>query len=255
MLTGGLAHVALIYYRSPSELTISIILMTGQSFAWRNKAPSISRRRFSAFSTTRHSARLGSARSLGRVQHVAVQRQIRRVFASVNGWLLDCSFPVHSQRLRLKRALFEWLEAYGDIRVRKLVALTMVFLYILYLVTQFRAFRYNRLVYARYTFGLHLVLIYLCALYDFRGIYIRCQERYPQPFLDHPGSDGCSGIFDAFGFFSGRRGRRSAVERPVGYGQISELFRDLFCLCHNALMGARSRWKPTVRSQDTGMPD
>ena len=64
--------------------------------------------------------------------------------ASVNGWILGLLFfPFIVKRLRLKRVLSlpEWLEkTYGDIRVRKLVALTMIFLYTLYLVIQFRAF-------------------------------------------------------------------------------------------------------------------
>ena len=65
-------------------------------------------------------------------------------FASVNGWLLGLLFfPFIVNRLRNKKVLSlpEWLEkTYGDVRVRKLVAVTMIFLYTLYLVIQFRAF-------------------------------------------------------------------------------------------------------------------
>jgi SSS family solute:Na+ symporter len=98
-------------------------------------------------------------------------------FASVNGWLLGLLFfPFIVKRLRLKRALSlpEWLEkTYGDIRVRKLVALTMVFLYILYLVTQFRAFgiivSYMLDIPSGFT---STSLIYLFVLYTTFGGYI-----------------------------------------------------------------------------------
>ena len=68
----------------------------------------------------------------------------------------------------------EWLEkTYGDVRVRKLVALTMIFLYTLYLVIQFRSFgiivSYMLDIPAGFT---STSIIYLFVLYTTFGGYI-----------------------------------------------------------------------------------
>lgn len=138
----------LIYYLAAfGAYTVSIILMTGQSFTWKETKSSfyIGGRRtglissVSTFCATWMSplSLVGYSMWLYRDGYVAF-------FASVNGWLLGLLFfPFIVKRLRGKRVLSlpEWLEkTYGDPRVRKLVALTMIFLYTLYLVIQFRAF-------------------------------------------------------------------------------------------------------------------
>lgn len=138
----------LIYYLAAfGAYTVSIILMTGQSFGWKETKFSfyIGGRKtgmvssISTFCATWVSplSIIGYGMWLYRDGYVAF-------FASVNGWLLGLLFfPFIVRRLRICRVLSlpEWLEkTYGDARARKLVALTMIFLYTLYLVIQFRAF-------------------------------------------------------------------------------------------------------------------
>ena len=139
---------ALIWYLAAfGAYTICIILMTGQSFAWKESRLSfyLGKRQMSFFrSTSTFCATWMSPLSLVGYSIWLYRDGYKAFFASVNGWLLGLLFfPFIIPRLRAKRALSmpEWLEkTYGDARVRKLVALTMVFLYSLYLVIQFRAF-------------------------------------------------------------------------------------------------------------------
>lgn len=98
-------------------------------------------------------------------------------WASINGWMLGLLFfPFIVKRLRRTRAvsLPEWLEKnYGDARVRKLVALTMVFLYVIYLVIQFRAFGIIVSYMLEIPQGFAATsLIYLFVLYTTFGGYI-----------------------------------------------------------------------------------
>ena len=114
----------------------------------------------------------------------------------------------------------------------------------LYLVTQFRAFgiivSYSS-IYLRFTLRPHILL---CSI-RLSGIYIRCQERYPT-FPDHPGSDGQRYSTPAFG---------AAADVLLLKDQLdmvrSELFRDLFCLCHNVLWGS-GHWNPQYVVVDIG---
>jgi len=138
----------LIYYLVAfGAYTVSIILITGQSFGWNETKKSfyLGGRRISMLPSTATFCAtwisplsfVGYSMWLYRDGYVAF-------LASVNGWLLGLLFfPFIVRRLREKYVLSlpEWLwRTYGDVRVRKLVALTMIFLYILYLVIQFRAF-------------------------------------------------------------------------------------------------------------------
>lgn len=138
----------LIYYLFAFGVyTISIILITGQSFAWEENRKSfyLGGRRVSMLpSTATFCATWMSPLSIVGYGMWLYRDGYVAFLASVNGWLLGLLFfPFIVNRLRAKRVLSlpEWLEkTYGDARVRKLVALTMIFLYTLYLVIQFRAF-------------------------------------------------------------------------------------------------------------------
>ena len=171
----------LIYYLLAfGAYTISIILITGQSFAWKETRLSfyLGGRRFSSFPTTAtFCATWMSPLSLVGYSMWLYSDGYVAFLASVNGWILGLLFfPFIVKRLRLKRVLSlpEWLEkTYGDIRVRKLVALTMIFLYTLYLVIQFRAFgiivSYMLDIPSGFT---STSLIYLFVLYTTFGGYI-----------------------------------------------------------------------------------
>ncbi len=170
----------LIYYLAAfGAYTISIILMTGQSFTWKETRSSfyVGRRKaglipsVSTFCATWMSplSLVGYGMWLYRDGYVAF-------FASVNGWLIGLLFfPFIVKRLRVRRVLSlpEWLEkTYGDARVRKLVALTMIFLYTLYLVIQFRAFGVIVSYMLEITPGFAATsLVYLFVLYTTFGGY------------------------------------------------------------------------------------
>ena len=171
----------LIYYLLAfGAYTISIILMTGQSFAWKETRLSfyLGGRRFSALPTTAtFCATWMSPLSLVGYGMWLYSDGYVAFLASVNGWILGLLFfPFIVKRLRMKRVLSlpEWLEkTYGDMRVRKLVALTMIFLYTLYLVIQFRAFG----IIVSYMLDIpsgfaSTSLIYLFVLYTTFGGYI-----------------------------------------------------------------------------------
>ncbi len=171
----------LIYYLLAfGAYTISIILMTGQSFAWKETRLSfyLGGRRFSALPTTAtFCATWMSPLSLVGYSMWLYSDGYVAFLASVNGWILGLLFfPFIVKRLRMKRVLSlpEWLEkTYGDKRVRKLVALTMIFLYTLYLVIQFRAFG----IIVSYMLDIpsgfaSTSLIYLFVLYTTFGGYI-----------------------------------------------------------------------------------
>lgn len=171
---------ALIWYLAAfGAYTICIILATGQSFAWNESRSSfyLGKRQMSWFRTTAtFCATWMSPLSLVGYSIWLYHDGYRAFFASVNGWMLGLLFfPFIVERLRVKRVLSmpEWLEKnYGDARVRKLVALTMVFLYTLYLVIQFRAFgvvvSYMLEIPAGFT---ATSLIYLFVLYTTFGGY------------------------------------------------------------------------------------
>ncbi|MDD4159806.1 MAG: sodium:solute symporter family protein [Synergistaceae bacterium] len=171
----------LIYYLLAfGAYTICIIMMTGQSFAWKETRLSfyLGGRKFSAFPTTAtFCATWMSPLSLVGYSMWLYSDGYVAFLASVNGWILGLLFfPFIVQRLRMKRVLSlpEWLEkTYGDTRVRKLVAVTMIFLYTLYLVIQFRAFG----VIVSYMLDIpsgfaSTSLIYLFVLYTTFGGYI-----------------------------------------------------------------------------------
>ncbi len=171
----------LIYYLAAfAGYTIIIILMTGQSFAWKETKKSfyLGGRQFSEFS----SSATFCATWISPLSFVGYSMWLYKdgyvaFWASVNGWLLGLLFfPFIVKRLRIKRVLSlpEWLEkTYGDKRVRKLVAITMIFLYTLYLVIQFRAFG----IIVSYMLDIpagfaSTSLIYLFVLYTTFGGYI-----------------------------------------------------------------------------------
>ena len=139
---------ALAYYLAAFAVyTISIILLTGQSFPQRESLRSFLHRaaRRAALAYGRNFLRdLDKPAVARRFQYVVLPRGIYRLLGF--GERLDArlsAVPVYSRALRRARvvSLPEWLEkTYGDVRVRKLAAAAMVFLYTIYLVIQFRAF-------------------------------------------------------------------------------------------------------------------
>ncbi|MDO4562002.1 MAG: sodium:solute symporter family protein [bacterium] len=138
----------LIYYLAAfGAYTVSIILLTGQSFAWKETKRSfyLGDAKVGLFPTlATFCATWMSPLSLVGFGMWFYRSGYVAFWASVNGWMLGLLFfPFVVKRLRVARvaSLPEWLEKrYGDVRVRKLVALTMIFLYVVYLVIQFRAF-------------------------------------------------------------------------------------------------------------------
>lgn len=159
--------------------TLCMILVTGQSFAWKETVQSFyvgSYRSGWLRSTGTFCATWMSPLSLIGYSIWFYHAGYIAFFASVNGWMLGLLFfPFIVRRLRVKRAcsLPEWLEkTYGDVRVRRLVAAAMIFLYIIYLVIQFRAFG----IMVSYTLKIQAgfaatSLIYLFVLYTTFGGY------------------------------------------------------------------------------------
>ncbi len=171
----------LIYYLVAfGAYTISIILLTGQSFALKETMRSfyLGSSRFSAFPTmATFCATWMSPLSLVGFSMWFYNDGYIAFWASVNGWMLGLLFfPFIVRRLRAVKAasLPEWMEMnYGDWRVRKLVALTMVFLYVIYLVIQFRAFGIIVSYMLEIPQGFAATsLIYLFVLYTTFGGYI-----------------------------------------------------------------------------------
>lgn len=135
------------YLAAFAVYTISIIMLTGQSFPQRESLRSFYVGRYGVplwptvgtFCATWISplSLVGFSMWYYREGYIAF-------WASVNGWMLGfLLFPLIVKRLRRARviSLPEWLEkTYGDARVRRLAAAAMVFLYTIYLVIQFRAF-------------------------------------------------------------------------------------------------------------------
>ena len=138
----------LIYYLVAfGAYTVSIILLTGQSFAWKETKKSfyLGDMKVALFPTlATFCATWMSPLSLVGFGMWFYRSGYVAFWASVNGWMIGLLFfPFVVRRLRVARvaSLPEWLEKrYGDVRVRRLVALTMIFLYVVYLVIQFRAF-------------------------------------------------------------------------------------------------------------------
>lgn len=127
--------------------TVSIILLTGQSFAAKETLRSfyLGASKISMLSSlATFCATWMSPLSLVGFGIWYYRAGSIAFWASVNGWMLGLLFfPLVVRRLRAARvvSLPEWLEKrYGDPRVRRLVAMTMIFLYVIYLVIQFRAF-------------------------------------------------------------------------------------------------------------------
>lgn len=139
---------ALAYYLAAFAVyTISIILLTGQSFPQKENLRSfyIGSGTVSLWPTVAtFCATWMSPLSLIGFSMWYYRDGYIAFWASVNGWMLGfLFFPMIVGRLRLSRAvsLPEWLEKnYGDARVRRLSAAVMIFLYTIYLVIQFRAF-------------------------------------------------------------------------------------------------------------------
>ena len=135
------------YLAAFAVYTISIILLTGQSFPQRESLRSfyIGRRGVPLWPTVgTFCATWISPLSLVGFSMWYYREGYIAFWASVNGWMLGfLLFPFIVRRLRRARvvSLPEWLEkTYGDARVRKLAAAAMVLLYTIYLVIQFRAF-------------------------------------------------------------------------------------------------------------------
>ena len=128
---------ALAYYLAAFAVyTISIILLTGQSFPQRESLRSfyIGRRGVPLWPTVgTFCATWISPLSLVGFSMWYYREGYIAFWASVNGWMLGfLLFPFIVGRLRRARvvSLPEWLEkTYGDVRVRKLAAAAMVFLY------------------------------------------------------------------------------------------------------------------------------
>ena len=170
----------LIYYLAAfGAYTISIILMTGQSLTWKETRSSFyvgGRKTGLIPSVSTFCATWMSPLSLVGYGMWLYRDGYMAFFASVNGWLIGLMFfPFIVKRLRIRRVLSlpEWLEkTYGDARVRKLVALTMIFLYTLYLVIQFRAFGVIVSYMLEITPGFAATsLVYLFVLYTTFGGY------------------------------------------------------------------------------------
>lgn len=160
--------------------TLTLILMTGQSFAWKETKSTfyLGGKRVPMFSSlATFCATWMSPLSLVAYTMYFYSDGYVAFMGSVNGWMLGfLFFPWVIKRLRATKALSlpEWLQlSYGgDIRVRKLVAATMVFLYILYLVIQFRSF--GVIVSSMLQINVNIVaaaLIYLFVLYTTFGGY------------------------------------------------------------------------------------
>ena len=135
------------YLAAFAVYTISIILLTGQSFPQRESLRSfyIGRRGVPLWPTVgTFCATWISPLSLVGFSMWYYREGYIAFWASVNGWMLGfLFFPFIVRRLRRARvvSLPEWLEkTYGDARVRKLAAAAMVLLYTIYLIIQFRAF-------------------------------------------------------------------------------------------------------------------
>ncbi len=132
----------LIYYLAAfGAYTVFIILLTGQSFAWKETKKSfyLGDMKVALFPTlATFCATWMSPLSLVGFGIWFYRSGYVAFWASVNGWMIGLLFfPFVVKRLRAARvtSLPEWLEKrYGDVRVRRLVALTMIFLYVVYLV-------------------------------------------------------------------------------------------------------------------------
>ena len=171
----------LIYYLIAfAAYTVFIIILTGQSFALKETTRSfyLGSSRFQALPTmATFCATWISPLSLVGFSIWFYHDGPIAFWAAVNGWMLGLLFfPFIVKRLRVTRAvsLPEWLEKnYGDVRVRKLVALTMIFLYVIYLVIQFRAFGIIVSYMLEIPQGFAATsLIYLFVLYTTFGGYI-----------------------------------------------------------------------------------
>lgn len=135
------------YLAAFAVYTISIIMLTGQSFPQRESLRSfyVGQRGVPLWPTVgTFCATWISPLSLVGFSMWYYREGYIAFWASVNGWMLGfLFFPFIVERLRRAKviSLPEWLEkTYGDARVRKLAAVAMVFLYTIYLVIQFRAF-------------------------------------------------------------------------------------------------------------------
>ena len=135
------------YFAAFAVYTISIILLTGQSFPTKESVKSfyLGRRAVPLWpSIATFCATWISPLSLVGFTMWYYGDGWVAFMSSVNGWMLGfLFFPFIVKRLRLSRAMSmpEWLEKnYGDVRVRRLAATAMIFLYTVYLVIQFRAF-------------------------------------------------------------------------------------------------------------------
>ncbi len=167
------------YLAAFAVYTISIILLTGQSFPQKES--------LRLFYTGRCAVPLWPAVAtfcatwISPLSLVGFSMWYYRegyvaFWASVNGWMLGfLFFPFIVKRLRRARAVSmpEWLEKrYGDARVRQLAAAAMVFLYTGYLVIQFRAFGVIVSYMLEIPQGLaSMSLIYLFVLYTTFGGY------------------------------------------------------------------------------------
>ncbi|OUO91603.1 sodium:solute symporter family protein [Cloacibacillus sp. An23] len=135
------------YLAAFAVYTISIILLTGQSFPMKESVRSfyLGNRAVPLWPT----AATFCATWISPLSLVGFSMWYYRdgwvaFWSSVNGWMLGfLFFPFIVKRLRMARVMSmpEWLEkSCGDVRVRRLAAAAMIFLYTVYLVIQFRAF-------------------------------------------------------------------------------------------------------------------
>lgn len=171
----------LIYYLVAfGAYTIFIILLTGQSFAWKETKRSFylgdSKVSFLPSLATFCATWISPLSLIGFSMWFYHSGYVA-FWASVNGWMIGLLFfPFVVKQLRAARvaSLPEWLEKrYGDVRVRKLVALTMIFLYVIYLVIQFRAFGIIVSYMLKLPQGFAATsLIYLFVLYTTFGGYL-----------------------------------------------------------------------------------
>ena len=247
------------YLAAFAVYTISIILLTGQSFPQRESLRSfyIGRRGVPLWPTVgTFCATWISPLSLVGFSMWYYREGYIAFWASVNGWMLGfLLFPFIVGRLRRARvvSLPEWLEkTYGDARVRKLAAAAMVLLYTIYLVIQFRAFGIIVSYMLEIPRGFASTsLIYLFVLYTTFGGYpsvVRSDTAYRGR-----GQRRCV-VCAARRFQPLRCGRRAEVGGRTLRRRGSFSFRCALRHCDYARVGAGRRRKSSVCHTDNRLP-
>lgn len=159
--------------------TFAILLLTGRTFDWDETRKTFylgGMRYGTLMSLATFCATWMSAASLVGFTVWIAQDGYIAFAGSVHGWLLGLlPMPILVYRLRKRRCISipEWMQAeYGDIRLRYLGGLALLFAYLLYLVIQFRAFGEIASHMLQIPMGFYAAaLVYLFVLYTTFGGY------------------------------------------------------------------------------------